>query len=508
MQKHVFISYSSKDAASAKGICESLERQGIACWIAPRDVAPGHDYDEEIIDAIDATSALLLILSEHSNESVHVKHEVERAVRTGKPIFPVRIQDVQPSKKLALHISTRHWLDAWEPPLEPKLVQLAAGVRRLAKIPEDPRQVTAEQLPPASAEAPAPILPTAVPESAAVPPTTEPMATESRSVEASTSPLPHDPSAREAVERALGEIQIKTGAHMGGLWLKDENSSVVWMKLYREWRQRAVSELCSLLTEPGQDSERQLKAILLLKQAVFTPEGRRSILLILDSVHEFVSEADQRGKAALELISAAPVPPKVKWERVFPLLETAPKGARQMILMALPSMTPPEEKARTGEAILDLFTFAPTADGSYEVSAIRALDYRAGIPMIRDLVTSSPLGKAELLAELLARWRDKDSVSSIREAIENWRYTAPDLGRLIESLQELDGPACASYLAKILLDGTPALQWNMLEYHRLKDYRDDPSVLEAVRKVEATASDPRIKKLAQDFLSQGKNPGV
>jgi hypothetical protein len=34
----VFISYASTDKAAADSICDTLERGGITCWIAPRDV--------------------------------------------------------------------------------------------------------------------------------------------------------------------------------------------------------------------------------------------------------------------------------------------------------------------------------------------------------------------------------------------------------------------------------------------------------------------------------------
>jgi hypothetical protein len=135
-RRHVFISHSSSDGSTASEICRLLEVQGIHCWMAPRDVRPGYDYDEEIVDAIDETEAMVLILSSHSNESIHVKHEVERAVSHGKAVFPVRIQEVLPSKKLVLHISTRQWIDAWKPPLEAKIEQLAAAIKGLLGLPE------------------------------------------------------------------------------------------------------------------------------------------------------------------------------------------------------------------------------------------------------------------------------------------------------------------------------------------------------------------------------------
>lgn len=38
MAKPVFICHAREDAALAEQVCDFLERQGIPCWIAPRDV--------------------------------------------------------------------------------------------------------------------------------------------------------------------------------------------------------------------------------------------------------------------------------------------------------------------------------------------------------------------------------------------------------------------------------------------------------------------------------------
>jgi hypothetical protein len=142
----IFVSYSTLDRQEAENPCRALEQRKIHCWIAPRDVPPGSDWDEEIVDAIDQTAAMVLVLSGNSNESVHVKHEIERSVSKGKAVFPVRIANVLPSKKLALHISTRHWVDLWEPPIGPALDRLAVHCPNFLKQhPRDPAHV---RLPP------------------------------------------------------------------------------------------------------------------------------------------------------------------------------------------------------------------------------------------------------------------------------------------------------------------------------------------------------------------------
>jgi hypothetical protein len=131
MAHDVFISYSNKDKPTADAICASLEVNGIRCWIAPRDIIPGTDWGESIIDAIHDSSVMILVFSSNSNTSVQIKREIERAVNAGIPVIPFRIEDVLPSKSLEYFISTQHWLDALTAPLEKHLQNLAAVMKLL-----------------------------------------------------------------------------------------------------------------------------------------------------------------------------------------------------------------------------------------------------------------------------------------------------------------------------------------------------------------------------------------
>ncbi len=131
MAHDVFISYASEDKTTADAVCAKLEERGIRCWIAPRDVLPGMDWGEAIVTAIDESRLMVLVFSANSNGSEHVKSEVEMIVSQGKPVLPFRVEEVEPSGSLALHLSRRHWLDALTPPLEKHLVKLAETTRLL-----------------------------------------------------------------------------------------------------------------------------------------------------------------------------------------------------------------------------------------------------------------------------------------------------------------------------------------------------------------------------------------
>jgi hypothetical protein len=131
MAHDVFICHSSKDKKIADAICAKLEQNRIRCWIAPRDVVPGSDFAEAIVQAIHATKVTVFVFSEHSNVSPHVKHELERTVSLGLPVLPFRVDDVVPSPALEYFISSAHWLDALTPPLEQHIDRLVTTVAAL-----------------------------------------------------------------------------------------------------------------------------------------------------------------------------------------------------------------------------------------------------------------------------------------------------------------------------------------------------------------------------------------
>ena len=96
----IFLSHSSKDAVIAGQICEQLEKNGAKCFIAPRDIRPGKEYAEEIINGIDKSAAMVLLMSQNANSSPHVLREVEHAVSSGTPILVYKMEEVALSQSL------------------------------------------------------------------------------------------------------------------------------------------------------------------------------------------------------------------------------------------------------------------------------------------------------------------------------------------------------------------------------------------------------------------------
>jgi len=136
MAHDVFISYSHIDKSVADAVCSIMEKNGIRCWMAPRDITPGAPFAEAIIDGIKGSKVFVLVYSSNSNHSNQVIKEVDRAVHHGLAIIPLRLEDVPMSKQLEYYVSDVHWLDALTPPLEKHINKLCKVVQMLLTMDE------------------------------------------------------------------------------------------------------------------------------------------------------------------------------------------------------------------------------------------------------------------------------------------------------------------------------------------------------------------------------------
>ena len=129
----VFISYSSKDQKIANALVDSLEGQGIRCWIAPRDIFPGQPYPQAITDAISQSKIFVLIFSAQSSRSQDVLQETDLAKNKKKVIIPFRIDSTRlEGTPFEYYLTIRQWIDASSEP-ETHFQELAEAVRQQTK---------------------------------------------------------------------------------------------------------------------------------------------------------------------------------------------------------------------------------------------------------------------------------------------------------------------------------------------------------------------------------------
>jgi hypothetical protein len=133
MAHTVFISYAEGDQPTAESICSALEAEGVACWIAPRDVVAGSAWQASIVDAIPTARVFVLVLSPKAVASAYVQTEVRCAFERKDPrlpILPFRIEPTVLNKEFRFMLGGYHILDASDRSVTESLPHLVRDVKR------------------------------------------------------------------------------------------------------------------------------------------------------------------------------------------------------------------------------------------------------------------------------------------------------------------------------------------------------------------------------------------
>jgi len=146
MAHDVFVSYSTKDKTIADTIVASLEQNQIRCWYAPRDIQASEDWGKAITNGILKSRVFLIIFSGNANQSQRVLDELNFAISKEIVILPFRIEKLEPDGAMGLHLSSRHWLDAYEPTWETHIEKLIKNVSVILETSLDEQQIVVPAL--------------------------------------------------------------------------------------------------------------------------------------------------------------------------------------------------------------------------------------------------------------------------------------------------------------------------------------------------------------------------
>ena len=153
---HLFICFSSKDEAVAREVVAFLEANDLKCWISARDVAPGQNYQEAIVQAIETAQGIVFLFSEHSSRSGEIKKELSIGGSINVPVFPLRLAPIAPSGALRYELAIRQWIDIF-PHRNYALGKLAETIKSAinAPAPAEASDAPLTRTPPARPAAPA-----------------------------------------------------------------------------------------------------------------------------------------------------------------------------------------------------------------------------------------------------------------------------------------------------------------------------------------------------------------
>ncbi len=129
----LFLSHSSGDADVARELRAELEKAGYTCWMAPDDVVGTDAWTEQILDAIESSKAMLVLVSARANASAHVSREVNLAIGRKHAVLPIRIEPVNPDGSLEYLLSLVQRVDAFPPPVAAHKDEILRRVEALLK---------------------------------------------------------------------------------------------------------------------------------------------------------------------------------------------------------------------------------------------------------------------------------------------------------------------------------------------------------------------------------------
>jgi tetratricopeptide (TPR) repeat protein len=142
----VFISYATADRAEALKVCKAIERRGTKCWISMRDVPPGANYQEAIVQSLRTARAVVLVFTDAANTSDEIKKELSLASRYHVPVIALRLKDIETSDAFAYELSTRQWINAfhgWDKSIDTLVgrIEQISGSGAMAPVAAQPASV-------------------------------------------------------------------------------------------------------------------------------------------------------------------------------------------------------------------------------------------------------------------------------------------------------------------------------------------------------------------------------
>ena len=105
MSTEVFVSYSSQDHAQVSKLVERLRNADVSVWMDEGGIDAATLWSEAIVEAINDSKVLIMMVSRHSTDSANVVKEVMLASESGKTILPVYLEPAEIPTRLKYQLT-------------------------------------------------------------------------------------------------------------------------------------------------------------------------------------------------------------------------------------------------------------------------------------------------------------------------------------------------------------------------------------------------------------------
>ncbi|WP_296880705.1 toll/interleukin-1 receptor domain-containing protein [uncultured Methanobrevibacter sp.] len=131
MAHDVYICYDERDLETAKKVCDTLEDNGLDCWLKNRDTGAKRMVDE-IMDAIKKSKVMVLLFSKNSKDSNFVNNEVDIAFAQKRSILVFQIDDSKLDGGLEFFLRNKPRIEAFPNP-EDEFDRLIENTSKMVK---------------------------------------------------------------------------------------------------------------------------------------------------------------------------------------------------------------------------------------------------------------------------------------------------------------------------------------------------------------------------------------
>ena len=114
MSAEVFVSYARTDRERVVELVERMRSAGIGVWVDEGGIHGASLWGQEIVDAIDASKVMILMISDSSITSDNVVKELSIASEEKKPILPVYLQRSQLPKSMRYQLAGIQHIEFFE----------------------------------------------------------------------------------------------------------------------------------------------------------------------------------------------------------------------------------------------------------------------------------------------------------------------------------------------------------------------------------------------------------
>ena len=130
MSAEVFVSYSSQDHAQVSKIIERLRKAGVSVWMDEGGIDAATLWSEAIVEAINESKILIMMVSKHSTDSANVVKEVMIASESSKTILPVYLEPADIPTRLKYQLTGIQHSEAYSLTPDELLDELLRGLAK------------------------------------------------------------------------------------------------------------------------------------------------------------------------------------------------------------------------------------------------------------------------------------------------------------------------------------------------------------------------------------------